>query len=188
MRARIRRMHSEEIAFEQIYVTYFPRLIRFAETYLLNREEAENTVQDMFMSLWEHRKETPFHGDVTAYLFIILKNRCIDILRKNVRNSSTSLSDIQREELNYKLYSLEAFDTDELSFSELQKAVTLAVEVLPERCREIFRLSRIHGMNNREIARKLHISPNTVENQISIALKKLRMKLKDHIPLLLLFC
>jgi len=60
--------------------------------------------------------------------------------------------------------------------------------VLPERCREIFRLSRIHGMNNREIARKLNISPNTVENQISIALKKLRMKLKDHIPLLLLFC
>ena len=63
--------------------------------------------------------------------------------------------------------------------------IAIAIDKLPERCREIFLKSRIEGMKYREIADELDISMNTVENQMSIALRKLRIELKDYLPLLL---
>ena len=71
------------------------------------------------------------------------------------------------------------------SEEDIEQAVTKAIDKLPERCREIFLKSRIEGMKYREIADELDISMNTVENQMSIALKKLRIELKDYLPLLL---
>lgn len=79
------------------------------------------------------------------------------------------------EQLNY------TFSSEE----DIEKVIVNAIDKLPERCREIFLKSRIEGMKYREIAEELNISTNTVENHISIALKKLRVELKDYLPLLL---
>ena len=79
------------------------------------------------------------------------------------------------EQLNY------TFSSEE----EIEKVIANAIDKLPERCREIFLKSRIEGMKYREIAEELNISANTVENHIAIALKKLRVELKDYLPLLL---
>ena len=79
------------------------------------------------------------------------------------------------EQLNY------TFTSEE----DIEKVIANAIDKLPERCREIFLKSRIEGMKYREIADELDISMNTVENQMSIALRKLRIELKDYLPLLL---
>ena len=71
------------------------------------------------------------------------------------------------------------------SEEDIEKVIANAIDKLPERCREIFLKSRIEGMKYREIADELDISMNTVENQMSIALRKLRIELKDYLPLLL---
>jgi RNA polymerase sigma-70 factor (ECF subfamily) len=85
--------------------------------------------------------------------------------------------------LELKLYSLQQFDENHLSGAEIETLVTNAINSLPERCREIFVLSRLEGLRHKEIAARLNISTNTVEGQINIALKKLRAELKDYILL-----
>lgn len=91
-------------------------------------------------------------------------------------------SPVERQELEFKLYSLQKFDENSFSFFEMERILQQAIESLPERCREIFRLSRMEGLQNKEIAARLGISVNTVEGQMSIALRKLRVALKDYLP------
>ena len=95
----------------------------------------------------------------------------------------SSLSEIENRELQLKLYSLEAFDNDRLSDADIEEILNNAINRLPERCREIFIMSRLQNLRYKEIAEKLNVSPNTVENQIVIALRKLKEDLKDYFPL-----
>lgn len=181
---------KEKADFDRIYVIYFPKLVRFSQTYLLYREEAENMVQDLFLQLWEHRDQIPFHGNLNAYFFTVVKNRCIDILRKHcqMHQRQYSLSEVQYKELEFKLYSLQKFDENNFSLAEIEQIILRAVDALPPRCREIFWLSRMEGLKHKEIAERLNISVNTVEGQIAIALRKLKVGLKDYLPLFILIC
>lgn len=176
--------------FDRIYAIYFPKLVRFSKTYLLFQEDAENLVQDIFLKLWEHQDQLPFDGNLNAYLFTIAKNRCIDALRKHCLSGEHhySLSEVKRKEVELKLYSLQRFDESGLSLPEIEQIIRHAVDMLPERCREIFWLSRMEGLKHKEIADRLHISVNTVEGQMGIALRKLKVALKDYLPLFVLIC
>ena len=97
------------------------------------------------------------------------------------------LSDIAEQEFQLKLYSLQLLDDSQMSIDEVEKKIHQAISTLPERCREIFVMSKLKGMKYREIAESLGISQNTVEGQMAIALKKLREELRHCLPLLLLF-
>ena len=90
-----------------------------------------------------------------------------------------------KEELGFKLYALESLEYSYQSEKELQEIIQRALDTLPERCREVFIKSRIEGLKYKEISEELGISVNTVENHIVTALKKLRVALKDYLPLLL---
>lgn len=116
---------------------------------------------------------------LVSYLFSLVKNRSIDYLRHKV------VAEEYRQELTFKLSALEQLNYTFTSEEDIEQAVTKAIDKLPERCREIFLKNRIEGKKYREIADELDISMNTVENQMSIALKKLRIELKDYLPLLL---
>ena len=98
------------------------------------------------------------------------------------------LLSFQRLKLEFKLYSLQKFDENSFSFFEMERILQQAIESLPERCREIFKLSRMEGLQNKEIAARLGISVNTVEGQMSIALRKLRVALKDYLPFFIFMC
>ncbi|WP_294627001.1 RNA polymerase sigma-70 factor [uncultured Bacteroides sp.] len=174
-------------AFSNIYDVYFPKLLRFAQTYLIREEEAEHIVQDLFVYLWEHRDLLPSLHNPNAYLFTLVRNRCIDYLRKEMNREAHKgvLSEVENKEMELKLYSLEKFDEDHLSDADIEQLLHRAIDNLPERCREIFIMSRLQNLRYKEIADKLNISPNTVENQIVIALRKLKDELKDYFPLFL---
>lgn len=165
--------------FDKIYVMYFSRMHRFAKGYVLFDEDAENVVQDVFVLLWEKRDVLDIQVSLVSYLFSLVKNRCLDYLRHQV------VADEYKQELSVKLSSLEQLDYTFTSEEDIEKIVAGAIDKLPERCREIFLKNRIEGKKYREIAEELHLSVNTVENQMSIALKKLRVELKEYLPLLL---
>jgi RNA polymerase sigma-70 factor (ECF subfamily) len=168
--------------FEEIYLNYFPRLLRFAKEYVQAKEDAENITQDVFMTLWERRDDLKIHINTVSYLFILMKNRCIDHLRrkKHAEAGKTQMQENFTHEQQMKLYSLEAFDQALTSDNNIEEIITRAIDALPPRCREIFILNKMEGKKYREIADELHISVSTVENQMSIAFRKLREQLKDY--------
>ena len=134
----------------------------------------------MFTDLWERRDAIDHIENVNAYLFRLVRNRCLDYLKHKVFEQKYA-ENVQASfeiELNLKLQSLDRFDVSDISEgNEMERLVRDAINSLPKRCRDIFLLSRMKGLKYREISEKLGISVNTVECQMGIALKKLRVKL-----------
>ena len=160
-------------------------MLRFSQTYVIAEEDAENIVQDTFLYLWEHLDLLKDIEHLDAFLFTLIKNRCLNFLKHQSYIQAKTCSLKADEELEYQLnlYALEQFDEAVSSIPEVENLLSQTMQKLPERCR-IFLLSRIEGLKYKEIAERLNISVNTVENQISIALRKLRSELKDYLPLL----
>lgn len=175
-------IYSQE-NFEQIYKQYYPKMFAFAKNYIPANEDAENIVQDVFLSLWERKQEIVISYTLVTYLFTLVKNRCLNFLRHKLIEEEFNSQ--MKEELRFKLDALESMDYSYQSEKELQEVIRRALDSLPERCREVFIKSRIEGLKYKEISEELGISVNTVENQMVTALKKLRVELKDYLPLLL---
>jgi len=171
--------------FSEIYLMYYPKLTLFAKEYVIATEDAENIVQDIFLLLWENRKILPAIHNLNAYLFTLIKNRCIDFLRGRIseHNRKEMMQNLFETELKLKLDSLEFFDTHLLTDEKIEEIISGAIDSLPKKCREIFVLCRMEGLKYKEIASQLDISVNTVENQMSIALRKLKIALKQYLPL-----
>ena len=170
-------------SFEKIYKLYYPKMFAFAKNYIQANEDAENVVQDVFVVLWEKKDELELSCTLTTYLFTLVKNRCLNYLRHKLIEEEFNTQ--MKEELGFKLYALESLEYSYPSEKELQSVLQRALDALPERCREVFIKSRIEGLKYKEISEELGISVNTVENHIVTALKKLRVALKDYLPLLL---
>ncbi|MDR0368610.1 MAG: RNA polymerase sigma-70 factor [Bacteroidales bacterium] len=169
--------------FEKIYKLYYPKLFGFARNYIPTDEDTENIVQDVFLILWEKRNELEISYTFTSWLFTLMKNKCLNFLRHKVIEEK--YKNQMQEELSFKLYALESQDYSYQSEKDLEERIRQALDALPERCREIFIKSRMKGMKYKEISEELGISVNTVENQMVTALKKLRIELKDFLPLFL---
>lgn len=173
--------------FSQIYSTYFIKMTRFSQAYVIAEEDAENIVQDIFLYLWEHPEVFRTIDNMDAFLFTLVKNRCLNFLKHSlyINEKKRTLETAEEKEMQMNLYSLQQFDESFLTISEVENLIDEVIGKLPERCREIFILSRMEGLKYKEIAERLDISVNTVENQMSIALRKLKVELKDYLPLLL---
>lgn len=176
-------IHTDSLKdnFDNIYVLYYSRMHRFAKEYVLSDEDAENIVQDVFLLLWERRNILNVQISLVSYLFSLVKNKCLDFLRHKV------VAEEFKKDLSLKLSALELLNYTLSSEEDIERIVINAVNTLPERCKLIFLKSRFEGKKYKEIADELNISVNTVENQMAIALKKLRIELKELLPLFLFF-
>lgn len=174
-----------DIKFEDIYLSYFSKMKHFAQEYVVLEEDAENIVQDVFTELWEKREMLNMPINLIAYLFTTIKNKCLNHLRhKTIVNETANL--LQEEyfiTLRMNLNSLEAFDQNLFSEQDIEQIITKALNTLSPKCKEIFIMSKIEGKKQKQIAAELNISINTVETQIGIAYKKLRVELKNYLPL-----
>lgn len=177
----------EEVRFEDIYLSYFSKMKHFAKEYVILDEDAENIVQDVFVELWENKKMLNMHMNLIAYLFTTIKNKCLNHLRHKlvVQETASKLQEEYTISLRMNLDSLEAFDNNLFSDQDIEKIISRALDTLSEKCRTIFIMSKIEGKKQKEIAQELNISINTIETQMSIAYKKLRIELKDYFPILL---
>lgn len=173
--------------FESVYLTYFSKMKHFARVYVFSEEEAENIVQDVFTELLEKEEILALPVNLIAYLFTSVKNKCLNYLRHQVvrRETADQLQEAHRLAMQASINSLDIFDEQFLSEEDMAEVLKKALNSLPERCREIFVMSKLEGKKQKEIAAELNISINTVEAQMGIAYKKLKNELKDYLPLFL---
>ena len=173
--------------FENFYITWYSRVKYFARDYVLSEEEAENIAQDVFLEFYQKRDSLDFHINIIAYLFTSVKNKCIDYLRRRLMEQEAAVKMQEEFDLSFRMKfdSLEAFNIEGLSEDNIKDIIEKALDTLPERCREIFVMSKIEGKKQKEIAEELNVSVKTIESQMTIAYKKLREELKNHLPLLL---
>lgn len=175
---RIRSGNSK--AFEQLYNRYWEPLFASAMHRLQSEALSKDVVQDLFVDLWKNRSTLQIRSSVRGYLFTSLKNRIINKIK----------SEAVREK--YEKMVIEFYEFNELAteylFSEksFRDKIKSETNKLPERCREVFELSRMQHMTHKEIGEKLNISPKTVENHIGKALKIIRPGLKHLIIFLLI--
>jgi RNA polymerase sigma-70 factor (ECF subfamily) len=164
-------------------------MVRFAKQYVLSDEDAENIAQDTYSDVWERWSELHNHPNHLAFLLFVVKNKCIDFLRRKttIQNIYRQLAEQQKMLFSLNLQALEQFGTDFKSENDIATAIQQALNSLPARCRDIFYKSKIEGKKHKDIAREMDISINTIETQMTIAYRKLREELKDLLPLLLIF-
>lgn len=165
-------------AFEKLFNFYCQPLINFTRRYVIDIQIAENIVQDVFVHVWHHRMNLDPARLIKSYLFKAVKNEALKEMRhKDVEARSQK-----------KLIDLVVPDIDpekELAAEETNKEIHQAIDELPDKCREIFKMNRFDGLKYAEIAEILNISEKTVETQMGRALKKLRVRLKPLLPLIL---
>ena len=170
---RLRR--GDTTAFDAIFRTWYGPLVGTAERMLRDRAVAEELVQDVMLELWRRRETLSSEGSAQAYLFQATRNRVLNHLRH--------LKIEQRSEPELRGGSPASPSADSaLAHEELNVAVQRAVQALPDRCREVFELSRVHGLKYAEIAKTLGISVKTVEAQMGKALRTLRERLAAWLP------
>ncbi len=165
--------------FEALFKTHFIYLSNFAFQYVSDMDTAKDITQKIFVHLWENREKMDTTKSIQSYLFTAVKNRCLNHIRDHKKYRSRILDvDIHDVELTY--------ENDYLAVEELQNKIDKAMLQLPEKCREVFELSRYQNKKYKEIAEILNISVKTVEAHMSRALKSLRTDLQDYLPLLII--
>ncbi|MBN1789075.1 MAG: RNA polymerase sigma-70 factor [Bacteroidales bacterium] len=176
---RIRK--GDENAFEKVFHAYFERICCFAREYVCDWEVARELAQEAFIRLWEIRDNLDDGSDIPALLFTITRNNALNYMKHlTVRQKYSDYTKQQHLESQLNLIALSDLQVDILFRNDMQKAIHQAVDELPDRCKEVFIMSRHLGMSYKEIAQKLKISGKTVENHISEALKRLRLKIKQN--------
>ncbi len=163
--------YGEPSAFREIFETYHTRLCFFASKFVPFGIAAEDVVQEIFLKLWEKKDEFHSIESVKAFLYISVKNHCLNLCKhdKVVKNFSGVASREEADEEKILNSILEA---------EVFEKVYKALETLPAGCRNVLHLSYFEGMKNKEVAEYLHVTINTVKTQKKRGLSLLRIAFK----------
>jgi RNA polymerase sigma-70 factor (ECF subfamily) len=164
-------INGDKQAFRQVFDSCYESLCQYAFTILKDMDEAEDTVQAVFLKIWESRTQLEIRHNIRSYLFRTVYNKCINQLEH--RTVRMKYEDYGRREHSAEVQHPEVFP------DELEEHIKRAIGKLPPHCRNVFLLSRYEELRYAEIAERLNISVNTVENQVSKALKILRSELKN---------
>lgn len=159
----------EQDVFKQLFESYFKKMVLFAEYFLLDRDEAEDIAQEVFVDLWNNALTLPVVSNLKSYLFVQVRNRCLNRLKH------------LHVEDHYKQWLLEAQAYAEIPEVELDqdvlKKVYDVIEELPDQSKVIFKRCVLDGKKYKEVAEELGISVNTVNTQMSRAYKFIRSRL-----------
>jgi len=170
-------MQHDSVAFKEIYDRYWDKLYNAAYKRIKNAEQCEEIIQDIFTKLWQKREGLVINTGLPNYLFVAVRYLVIDYYRKiTVRESFITSGQLNDDIDN----STEEF----VHLNDLKKQIDLLIDELPEKCKVVYRLSRIDFKTNKEIAEMLGISEKTVEGHLTKALQHLRSHISDLLPLL----
>jgi RNA polymerase sigma-70 factor (ECF subfamily) len=160
-------MNTYDNQFKAMYLQFFKPLTVFSYKFLRNLELAEDIVQNVFVSLYDNQNHLRIHTSLKSYLYRAVYNQTINALKMESKKYFIMEENPQE---------FEPF-RDIMEETEFEHKIHLALDALPDGCKNVFMMSRNEGLSNKEIASKLNISIRTVETQISKALKILRERL-----------
>lgn len=171
---------GDEGIFEETFRKYYQSLCNYANSVLKEMDEAEEIVQNLFLSIWEKRADLEITISLKSYLYRAVHNHCLNRIkhlkiREEYQQYATNFYDVSYESVGQTV-----------AKNELELKIEEAIRKLPEQCRLIFKMSRFEELKYHEIANQLGLSPKTVENQIGKALKILRLELAEYLPLIII--
>ncbi len=177
---------GDEGAFEKVYNHFYSPLYFFAIQYVDKKAEAENLVQETFLSLWVNKESISGESNhsVKSWLYTTLKNKCLNYLEKE--SNKRQYNNYQRQKHEADMDILGQMQISDVTFDEIERLLYETLLQMPDQCRKVFELSRFKGLKNKEIAEELNISVKAVEANMTRALKALRVHLKDYLPLCIL--
>jgi RNA polymerase sigma-70 factor (ECF subfamily) len=171
----LHRLKEDDVqALKVLFDRYYADLCRYLTLLFKNKIVVEYIVQDLFVYLWENRHTLEITISLESYLYSAGKFKALNQVRNAKRREEIHKTIFENQPLYFKEVE------EKMEVEELESVISAAIETLPERCRQIFLLSREKDLSYKEIAHLLNISVNTVENQMAVALKKLRKILRPH--------
>lgn len=161
-------LFNNQQAYSELFLHFYPSLQQFAFSFLKSKQLSEEAVSDVFIKIWENRKTLHTITNLKFYLFTSTRNTALNYLKKQ-KGRQNLLPDDYWVELNSVF-----FDPEQLMITaEMIRKIQEAVQSLPPRCKLIFKLVKEEELKYREVAELLNLSVKTVENQMTIALKKI---------------
>lgn len=169
---------GDESTFESVYKHFLRPLHVYAIAILKDEDRAEGMVQNVFLKLWDKKERLSFSGSLQAYLYGAVYHECLNYLRHEK---------VKIKHQQHVVYTMgnNGVENGNMELLDLREKLADALNELPEKCRTIFQLSRFEELKYQEIADRLQISIKTVEAQMGKALKILRIKLVDFLPLII---
>jgi len=174
--------NGDMLAFDRVYELYSHKLFSFIFKILKNEAEADDIVQEVFVKIWESRHKLEDYKLLNSYIFTIAYNISIDLIRKRINNTKY-LEHLKNSAVIYVTPNV----ISQIEFNELNIRAEKLIANLPERQKQVFLLHREEGLTYPEIAEKLGISKNTVENHMVKALKYLRQNMDNSLLINVLF-
>jgi RNA polymerase sigma-19 factor, ECF subfamily len=167
LQSRISRF-DDQLAYKELFTSFYPSLFQFVSGIIKSRQSAEEIVSDLFLKIWEKRKTLEEINNLRVYCFVSARHLSINQLEKQNRHHHADMEDY-KSRLVYN-----APDPEQCMISaEMLRRIYDVVEELPPRCKLSFQLVKEYGFRYREAAEILQVSEKTIENQLSIALKKI---------------
>ena len=174
--------NGDMLAFDQVYELYSHKLFSFIFKILKNEAEADDIVQEVFVKIWESRDKLGDYRLLNSYIFTIAYNNSINLIRKRINNYK------YLEQLkNSSIVQSSPSSISEIEFNELNIQVEKLIANLPDRQKQVYLLHREKGLTYPEIAEKLGLSKNTIENHMAKALKYLRQNMDKSLLVNMLF-
>lgn len=167
-------LHSSQKAFKALYIAYYDKLLRFVSIYIDQSFEAEEIVSDTFMCIWESRKSLTDVSNINAFIYMIARHKAISYYRKQ-HMEMVSLDDIRIDLFKDTVTNPE----DNFIHQEEIRQLNCAIESLPTKCKEAFKLVREDKLKYKEVAEIMNISIKTLETHLGTAIKKLRSTLGE---------
>ena len=158
-------------ALEDLYNFYYPRLYNFSKTFLKLEIGIDDILQEVFIKIWQNRKNIKTTITFNAFIFTITRNLLLNELRSRLNNQKI------RDRIGKLAIPIEYSFIEQSEYHDLKEKVDRAISDLPIRQKEIFILSRIQGYSHKEIAEQLHITSKAVEFHIAKATVLIRRKL-----------
>jgi len=155
-------------AYKQLFLLFYPSLVPFAISIIRSKELAEEIVSDVFIKIWEKRRQLDKVENLSLYLFTAVKNRCINQMQDQKNKHNLEINDTVIE-----FRSLYHDPEQKLISAEMIQQIHKAIQDLPPQCRMIFKLVKEEGFKYKEVAELMQLSVKTIENQMSIAFRKI---------------
>jgi len=176
MELSLKRIQSGDLKeFEKLFKELYSPLCSFASKILLDKDKAEEIVQDIFYGIWKNKEKLDIRISFKSYLYRAVQNNCLQVIQHH---------QVEDKYKQHVVNNVEEFQIDpmqEMELEEMNLVIEQTLESLPERCRQIFSMSRFEGLKYKDIAQQLDISIKTVEANMGKALQAFRQNLKQYV-------